>query len=150
MFTTQSQVSFHHHLSPLTLFYLPPLPFPSVDHHTVLCVYEVFRTLYIWIIHLFIHWWISLDIFFFFCLCIYFYPHLRTIFIAFYLFLSFIVFFLHYHLTPLYSPLPHCSHHIVVCVHESFFFFAAPLHPLTSCHSCQSALCLWVCLYFPC
>ena len=50
--------------------------------------------------------------------------------------------FLHYHLTPLHSPLLHCSHHIVVCVHESFFFFAAPLHPLTSCHSCQSALCL--------
>ena len=41
VFTTQSQVSFHHHLSPLYPL-LPPLPpFPSGNHHTVcfLCLW---------------------------------------------------------------------------------------------------------------
>ena len=40
VFTTPSQVSFHHHLSPFILFYLPPHPSPSGNHHTVICVYE--------------------------------------------------------------------------------------------------------------
>ena len=39
MFTTLSQVSFCNHLSlPFTLFY----PFPSSNHHIVVCVYEFF------------------------------------------------------------------------------------------------------------
>ena len=40
VFTTPSQVSFHHLLSPLT-FHLPLTAVPSGDHHTVVCVYEV-------------------------------------------------------------------------------------------------------------
>ena len=36
-----SQVSFHHRLSPFTLVCLPT-PFPSGNHHTAVCVCELF------------------------------------------------------------------------------------------------------------
>ena len=39
--------------------------------------------------------------------------------------------FFSYHLVPLCPPLP-SSHHTVIHVHESFFFFVQSLHPLTS------------------
>ena len=35
--TTPSQVPFHHHLSPHTLFFLLSLLFPTSNHHTVVC-----------------------------------------------------------------------------------------------------------------
>ena len=38
VFITPNQASFHHHLSPFTLFYLSH--FPSGNLHTVICVYE--------------------------------------------------------------------------------------------------------------
>ena len=44
---TPSQVSLHHHLSPFTIFYLPPSPFPSGNHHTVVCVLGAF--LFLWV-----------------------------------------------------------------------------------------------------
>ena len=40
-FTAPGQVSFHHRLSPHTLFYLPH-PLCSGNHRTVICVYEGF------------------------------------------------------------------------------------------------------------
>ena len=42
MFTTPNQVSFHHHLFPLYPLLPPPTPFPSGNHHTVVCVHQVF------------------------------------------------------------------------------------------------------------
>ena len=42
VFTTPSQVSFHHHLPSLFLLLLPPHSFPSGNHHTVVCVWVVF------------------------------------------------------------------------------------------------------------
>ena len=134
---------------PFTLFYLPPLPFPSADHHTVLCLWGFPYPLYLNYSLIYP----LMDIFGYLFLFLFMYLFLSSPEDNFYCFLfifKFYCIFLHYHLTPLHSPLLHCSHHIVVCVHESFFLFAAPLHPLPPRHSCQSALCLWVCLYFPC
>ena len=37
--TTPSQVSFHHHYPPFTLSYIPPLPFPSGHHHTIISMF---------------------------------------------------------------------------------------------------------------
>ena len=42
VFTTPSQVSFHHHLSPTLPSSSHPPPFPSGIHHAVVCRYEGF------------------------------------------------------------------------------------------------------------
>lgn len=39
MFTTQSQISFHHHMFD-PFYYLPPPPFPAGRQHIVVCAYE--------------------------------------------------------------------------------------------------------------
>ena len=66
-----------------------------------------------------------------------------TVFSSIFHFLIFIVFFLHYHLVPLY-PLISGNHHTVVCVHESFFFLAQSLHPLSNFPTQLSSALLWV------
>ena len=38
--TTKSQVIFHHHIFGSLYFLLYPHPYPSANHHTVVCVYE--------------------------------------------------------------------------------------------------------------
>ena len=41
---TPSQVSVHHHVSPSSPCSTSPTPLPSGNHHTVVCVYEMFLT----------------------------------------------------------------------------------------------------------
>ena len=53
-----------------------------------------------------------------------------------------------YSLFHLYPPPPLHNHHPVVCVHESFCFFAGALHPNPPLPPELSACSLWVCLYF--